>query len=199
MPDEQLELASKLLSENQRLPRSQPPPLLVRTGGDFYAKARMYRVTRYTSVALAQHLVLYPASFAAYPPCELSLLPRYTSLPHPFCQLALVPSAPAVYASILRMMKTYPRYDATRIFLQSDLSQLIDYHLYGLDCGYIDVDDDELCEELEVDQRVEDAVKTVECWRDSDDSLSHAETWIADALVEVVSGRCTVEDIPWTK
>ena len=95
-------------------------------------------------------------------------------------------------------MKKYLRYDPTRKFLQSDLSQLIDYHLYGLDCGYINVDDEELCQELEVDRRVEDAVRTVREWRDSDSVFGGEDAWIGDALVNVVSGRWTVEDVPWT-
>ena len=199
MPDEHLELASELLSAEESLPRSQPPPLLLRTGGDFYVKARMYRVTRYTSLAFAQHLVLYPASFAAYSSADLSPAPRFTSLHHPLCRTLLIPSPAAVYVSILRMMKAYRHFDATRIVLQSDLSQLIDYHLYGLDCGYVDVDNEELCEALELDRRVDDAVHTVERWRVTDSALHEADEWIADTLVKIVSGHLSPEEVPWTR
>ncbi|EJF64501.1 hypothetical protein DICSQDRAFT_51896 [Dichomitus squalens LYAD-421 SS1] len=198
VPDDKLDAASKLLADGEGLPRSQPPPLLIRTGGDFYKKARMYRVTRYTSLALAQHLILYPASFASYAHSDLSPAPRMTSLTEPLCHTVLVPSRPAVYASILRTMKLYPRFDPVRITLQSDLSQLIDYDLYGLDCGYVDIDDDELCEELEVDRRVEDAMCLVEQWRRAD-ALRDQEGWVGDALFKVVSGLWSVEDLPWSR
>ncbi|KAI1797428.1 hypothetical protein LXA43DRAFT_877825 [Ganoderma leucocontextum] len=196
VPDEQLDIASELLARVGYLPRSRPPPFLVRTGGDFYTKARMFRVTQYTSLALAQHLVLYPASLAAYSPLDLSPAPRTTSLSQPLCKTVLVPSQAAVYSSILRSMQRYSRFDSARIFLQSDLSQLVDYNLYGLDCGYIDTDDDELCEELEVDRRVKDATSLVEEWRCTGALRDQA---IGDALVNVVSGRWTVEDVPWRR
>ncbi|KAI0349715.1 hypothetical protein OH77DRAFT_1414481, partial [Trametes cingulata] len=200
VPDEQLPLASRLIEEDQGLPRSVPPPLLLKTGGDFYAKASMYRVTRSTSVALAQHLVLYPASIAAFSPSDLEpqprCLPGAVSLPDAVSETILVPKEPAVYASILRMMRSYPRYDPTRITLESDLSELIGYNLYGLEGGYLDVDDEDLCEELEVDRRIEDAVHKVEMWRMTN-QLGDDEGWIADDLADVVSGRQTVEDIPW--
>ena len=80
-----------------------------------------------------------------------------------------------------------------------DLSQLIDYHLYGLDCGYVDVDDEELCETLEIDRRVDDAVLTVERWCDDDGALHDVNEWIAGTLVEIVSGRSSPEDVPWTR
>ncbi|KAI0366288.1 hypothetical protein BV20DRAFT_972008 [Pilatotrama ljubarskyi] len=196
VPDEQLQLAFKVVEEEQGLPRSIPPSLLLQTGGDFYAKASMYRVTQSTSVALAQHLVLYPASMAAYSPADLEPQPRLTSLPHPLCETVLVPKPAAVYASTLRMMRSYPRYSPTRITLESDLSELIGYNLYGLEGGYLDVDDDGLCAELEVDQRIEDAAHTVEMWRMAD-QLHDDEGWIANWLADVVSGKRTVEDIPW--
>ena len=173
-----------------------PPPLLLSTGGGFYSKATLYRITRYISVARAQHLVLYPTSFSAFAPSELRLKPRLTSLPMLLCKEILVPTPPAAYASLIRMMRSYTRYDATRSTLESDLSELIGYHLYGFD-GYVDTDDDELCEDLQVDQKVEDAVRVVEEWRDTQ-QFREEERWIADALVLVVSGKWSVEDIPWT-
>ncbi|OSC97832.1 hypothetical protein PYCCODRAFT_1454694 [Trametes coccinea BRFM310] len=195
VPDDQLNLAQKILEEGQGLPRSRPPPLLLKTGGDFYAKAIMYRVSRYTSVALAQHFVLYPASIASYTPDELEFEPRYTNTSETLCKTILVPKPPAVYASVLRMMRSYTRYAPTRIMLESQLSELIGYHLYGLEGGYVDTDDDDLCEELEVDERVEGAVRTVEEWRTSG-QLRDEDGWIADTLADIVSGRRTVEDVP---
>ncbi|KAI9061127.1 hypothetical protein FKP32DRAFT_1576640 [Trametes sanguinea] len=195
VPDDQLDLAHKVLREDQGLPRSIPPPLLLKTGGDFYAKASMYRVTRYTSVALAQHLVLYPASIASYAPTELELKSRLTSLSCPLCETILVPKPPAVYASILRMMRSYTRYAPTRITLESQLSELIGYHLYGLEGGYIDTDDEDQCEECEVDQRVEEATRIVEEWR-ATGQLRDEDGWVADTLADIVRGKRTVEDVP---
>ncbi|CDO78206.1 hypothetical protein BN946_scf184701.g4 [Trametes cinnabarina] len=195
VPDDQLDLAQKILREDQGLSRSLPPPLLLKTGGDFYAKANMYRLTRYTSLALAQHLVLYPASMASYAPTDLELKPRSTNISEPLCKTILVPKPPAVYASILRMMRSYTRYAPTRITLESQLSELIGYHLYGLEGGYVDTDDDELCEELAVDERVEDAVRTVDEWR-ATGQLRDEDGWIAETLADIVSGRRTVEDVP---
>lgn len=153
----------------------------------------MHRVSQYTSLARAQHLVLYPASFAGYAPTDLALMPRYTGLSQPLCETVLVPSPPAVYASILRMMKSCARYDPVQITLQSDLEQLVGYHLYGLDCGYVDTDDEELCQELEVDRRVEDAVQVVQSWRGT--YFWGADDWIGDALEKIVSGRADIEDV----
>jgi hypothetical protein len=42
--------------------------------------------------------------------------------------------------------------------LESDLSELIGYHLLGLD-GFVDPFDEEICASLEVDRRVADAVR----------------------------------------
>ena len=189
----QIELASELLWEDQGLPLSCPLPLLVLDGGDLYLKARMHRVSHDKSLASAQHLVLYPASFAGYSPTDLVPMPRYTGLPHPLCETVLVPSPPAVYASILRMMKAYARFDPVQIAIQSDLAQLVAYHLYGLDCGYVDMDDEELCDDLEVDRRMEDAVRIIRSWRRT--YFWGADDWIGDALEKIVSGRADIEDV----
>ncbi|EIW57701.1 uncharacterized protein TRAVEDRAFT_125965 [Trametes versicolor FP-101664 SS1] len=196
VPDEQLECASTILEEGEGLPLSIPPPLLLKTGGDFYAKAMMHRVSQYTSVAQAQHLMLYPASLAAYAHTELELKPRLTPLAHPNCENILVPSPPAVYASLLRMMRSYPRYSPTRKTLESDLSELIGYNLYGLEDGFVDCDDEELCENLQVDRRVGDAIAVVRAWRQTSE-LRDEDNWIAETLEDIVSGRRDIEDVPW--
>ncbi|KAI0323404.1 hypothetical protein GY45DRAFT_1406172 [Cubamyces sp. BRFM 1775] len=195
VPDEQLSLASKVLEEDQGLSRSSPSRLQLSTGGEIYSKATLFRVTRYTSAARVQHLVLYPYSFPSFSPSELELKPRLTSCPSPLCKEVLVPTPRAMYASLIRMMRSYTRYDATRMTLESDLSELIGYHLYELD-GYVDMDDEEQCRVLQVDRSVENAVRVVEEWRDSQ-RCPEEERWIADALVLVVSGEWSVEDIPW--
>ncbi len=196
VPDDQLARASTILEENEGLPLSIPPRLLLRTGGDFYAKAKMHRVSQYASVAQAQHLMLYPASLASYADAELELKPRLTALAHPSCEKVFVPSPPAVYSSLLRMMRSYPRYNPTRKTLESDLSELIGYNLYGLEDGYVDCDDEELCEKLEVDRRVEDAVRAVSAWR-RDGELRDEDGWIAEALEDIVSGKGDIENVPW--
>ncbi|KAI0636215.1 hypothetical protein C8Q77DRAFT_1052473 [Trametes polyzona] len=198
VPDEEIEHASTIVQDDQGLPPSIPPSLLLRTGGDFYAKARMFRVTRSTSLASAQHLVLYPASLASFTPSELEPQARLTSLSNPLCKTVLVPSPPAVYASLLRLMRTYTRFDPTRVMLESDLSELIGYNLYGLEDGFVDTDDDELCEELEVDEKVEEATRAVRVWRYNND-LRDEDGWIADTLADVVAGKLTVEDIPFAE
>lgn len=156
----------------------------------------MYRLTRETSAGFAQHLNLYPASLASFADSELESQPRLTALSKPLCETLLVPTPPAVYASLLRMMRSYPRYSPTRVTLESDLSELIGYNLYQLMDGYVDTDDEELCEELEVDQRVEDAVRTVQEWR-RDGRVRDEDEWIAEVLEDVVSGKRDIEDIPW--
>ena len=52
------------------------------------------------------------------------------------------------------MMLACPLICPTHGVLASDLSELIGYHFYGLDYGYVDVGDD-LCQELQVDHAVQ--------------------------------------------
>lgn len=158
----------------------------------------MFRVSRATSLALAQHLVLYPASLAPFDAAVLTPQPRLEAPADPRCRTVLVPAPAAVYASMLRMMRAYSRYAPTRIVLESDLSELIGYHLYGLEDGYVDVDDEEACEALGVDSRVEDAVRTVREWREGA-LLEGGEGWEAGMLEDIVSGKRTVEDVPWAE
>ncbi|KAI0826572.1 hypothetical protein BC628DRAFT_1320151 [Trametes gibbosa] len=204
VPDADLPRASTLLETVAGLPLSLPPPLLLQTGGDFYAQAHMHRISHATSLALAQHLVLYPLSLAALSPAALSPQPRLTALLDPCCRTVLVPAPPAVYASLLKMMRRYSRYAPTRIVLESDLSELIGYHLYGLADGYVDGDDEAACAALEVDRRVEDAVNIVRGWRaeealcddDNGEEGDGEARWIADALEGVVGGTSALEDVP---
>ncbi|KAI0329299.1 hypothetical protein GY45DRAFT_1325243 [Cubamyces sp. BRFM 1775] len=196
VPDEQLPLASKVLEEDQGLPRSIPPSLLLSTGGEIYSKATLYRVTRYTSPARAQHLVLYPSSFPSFAPSELELQPRITSDPSPLCTEVLVPTPPAVYASIIRMMQSWTHYDATRMTLESDLSELIGSRMNGL-CRRVRGHGGRGAVQRPPGRlEVGNAARVVEEWRDTH-QFREEERWIADALVHVVSGEWSVEDIPW--
>ncbi|GBE90121.1 hypothetical protein SCP_1801450 [Sparassis crispa] len=184
--DEDLHAASDILL-HEGLPLSSPPPLLIETGGDFYTQGHMHRLTPSSSVGLAQHLVLYPSSFASYIPSELSPAPSLIPLASPLCKSILVPRQSAVYASILRMMQRYPRWSSTRSTLETHLSELIGYNLYDLQDGYVDVDDEESCQALEVDRRVEDAVEIVRGWNHTG-VWRVGEEWMGDALAAVVKG-----------
>ncbi|KAL1949849.1 hypothetical protein VTO73DRAFT_8730 [Trametes versicolor] len=195
VPDAEFARASRILEEDEGLLLSLPPWLLLWVGGDFYSKAKMHRVTRDTSLGFARHLVLYPASFPAYLPSELAPQPRSTALAHPRCATVLVPSPPAVYAGILRMMRSYTLCDPARKTLASDLSELIGYHLYELVDGYVHDGDEE---RLEVGRRVEDAVRVVQGWRRGGEPRDE-EGWIAEALEDVVSGKLDIGDIPWAE
>ncbi|KAH9983480.1 hypothetical protein BJV74DRAFT_618198 [Russula compacta] len=108
------------------------------------------------------------------------------------CQSILVPSPPAVYASILRMMFEYPRFCGTMYTLQSDLSELIGYHLLE---GYVDPFNNEEWASLEIDQRLADAVHRVRTW--GVDGLWREDgKWIGDALAAVVGGTAKIQDLP---
>jgi hypothetical protein len=94
-------------------------------------------------------------------------------------------------------MLSYPRYCSTRTNLESDLSELIGYHLLGLESGYVDSDDDTLWEGLKIDQRITDAVLLVRQWG-WDQEWREGEEWIGDALAAVVngSGGNDIENLP---
>lgn len=84
-------------------------------------------------------------------------------------------------------MLSYPRYCSTRTNLESDLSELVGYHLLGLKSGFVDPDDDTLWEGLKIDQRIADAVLLVRQWS-WDQEWREDEEWIGDALAAVVNG-----------
>jgi hypothetical protein len=193
--DEKLDRASKLLA-GLGLPISAPHDLLLKTDGDFHAKARLHRLTHSQQLGSVQYLMLYPLSFASFARSELITAPRITSLLSPRCETILHPSPIAVFASILRMMLRYPRCCPTRSTLETDLSELIGYHLYDLQDGYVNIDDEELCEALEVDRRVDDAVQTVKSWG-WDRKWREGEDWMGDALVRVVQGSADLDWLPW--
>lgn len=93
-------------------------------------------------------------------------------------------------------MSKYPLYSSTRNTLESDLSELIGYNLYDLQGGYVDVDDEELCEELHVDQRIRDATRTVQDWG-CNNEWREGEEWIGDALIALVEGTADSDFLPW--
>jgi hypothetical protein len=93
-------------------------------------------------------------------------------------------------------MLAYPVYCATRSVLESNLSELIGYNLYDLQMGYVDLDDEDLCQELELDRRVDDALHVVKGWG-WDGAWREEEEWMGDALAAVVAGRGEIEWLPW--
>jgi hypothetical protein len=176
------------------LPLTPPPPLSLKTNGDFFSKPHLHRITLSTALSSVQFLMLYPRSFPAFIPSEPISAPPLTSLTSPQCHTILHPAQAAVYASILRIMLAYPRYCSTWRVLNSDLSELIGYNLYDLQIGYVDIDDEELCQELEVDWRVDvDALQTVK----GDGKRRDGEEWMGDALAAVVKGWGEIDYLPW--
>ncbi|KAH9995175.1 hypothetical protein BJV74DRAFT_769977, partial [Russula compacta] len=190
--DDDLERASAILLEIG-LPITPPTKLYLSTEGDFRAKGHYHRITHATSVASVQHLTLYPLSFSTLSRSEMEEKPPYHITPSS-CQSILVPSPPAVYASILRMMLQYPRFCGTMYTLQSDLSKLIAYHLLGLE-GYVDPSDDEEWASREMDQRLADAVRRVRTWGVGGLWCEDGK-WIEDALATVVGGTAKIQDLP---
>jgi hypothetical protein len=124
--------------------------------------------------------MLFPLSFPSFSftSSELISVPRLTPLKSPRCPTILQPLQTAVYASIMRTMLAYPRFCPTRTVLQSNLSELIRYNLYDLQGGHVDVDDEELCAALEVDRRVDDALRIVQglgcdlAWREGEECMA---------------------------
>jgi len=93
-------------------------------------------------------------------------------------------------------MLAYPVYCATRSVLESNLSELIGYNIYDLQMGYVDLDDEDLCQELELDWRADDALHVVKGWG-WDGAWREEEEWMGDALAAVVAGRGEIEWLPW--
>ena len=91
-------------------------------------------------------------------------------------------------------MLQYSEFSGTTGILKSDLSELIGYHLYGLD-SFVDTFDEELCASLEVDRRVADAVHCVRTWG-VHGLWREDEEWIGDALAGVVGGTGKMDSLP---
>jgi hypothetical protein len=157
-------------------------------------------MTKSTVLGAVRYFILFPLSFSSFSAADLTSISSstYLSSQHHSTPTILVPRPPAVYASILRMMLSYPRYCPTRTVLESDLSELIGYNLYDLQDGFIDLRDDELWEELEVDRRIDDAVQIVKGWGCSGE-WREGEEWMGDALAAVVEGSGNIDFLPWAK
>jgi hypothetical protein len=196
VPDEQLDHASDILS-SMGLPLSPPSRLLLRTEGDFQAKARFHRITRWTSPSSVQHLALYPQSFSTLDDSELEEKPPSHLLVATAtrCKSIRVPSRPAVYASIIRLMLSYPKHCATTTVLASDLSELVGYDLLGLEDGYLDPSDEEALVTKGLDQRLAHGVQIVLQW-ENDGVWRPGEDWIGNALGALVAGTGDIDHLP---
>lgn len=178
------------------LPKSSPPPFLVRTEGDLYSKAILHRLTDVVRYESVRYIALYPSSFISYLPSELEEAlsithEEFTGYPALPVRI-LIPRPSALYASLLRLIVKYPKYRRpTRTILESDLSLLIRYHLYQMDpySNYNDNDDDD-----EEDQIIVDAVALVRRWK-LEKQLRKEEEWMGDDLAAIVAGTKGVENL----
>ncbi|OBZ66449.1 hypothetical protein A0H81_13669 [Grifola frondosa] len=193
VPDDDLEGASDILARIG-LPLSPPPRFLVRAEGDFQAKGRFHRITRSTVPFCVQHIALFPLSFSCLLPCEMEeMTPSHIISSR--CSTILVPRQAAVYTSILRTMLRYPKACATRRILESDLSELICYHLLDLQGGYVDPEDNAAWKELDICGRLGRATPLVHQWS-WDGVWGEGEDWMGDALAAVVAGTADIEYLP---
>ncbi|KAJ7180718.1 hypothetical protein C8R46DRAFT_985746 [Mycena filopes] len=190
VPDALVAQASQVLSD-LGLPLSPPTQFETSVYGDFAVRGHSHRITQSTSSGRVQHLIIYPQSFAALADCELETKPpSHTTSSR--CSAVLVPTASAVYASILRLMLRYNESHPTMYELRSQVSELIGYHLLGMSDGYIQ--DDEEWERRNVDGRISDAVHLVRSWG-VDQVWRDGEEWMGDALAEVIrTGH--IENLP---
>ena len=92
-------------------------------------------------------------------------------------------------------MLAYPLHCATRIVLEWNLSELIGYNLYDLQMGYVDLDDEDPCQELELDRHIDDALHVVKEWG-WDGAWREEEEWMDDALAAIVEGCGEIEWLP---
>ena len=194
LPDDDLPRASQILTQ-LGLPRTPHSKLKTRVEGDYHTKGLYHRISKSTSPAFTQHIVLYPASFFILDlsRCRLSdSVISFGQEKHLQCTQYLVPPPQAVYSSLIRMMQRYPSWGATRTCLNSELQELIDYHLLQVESGYVDRDDDELVQSLDLDGRTARALEDVHSWAWADD-----ERWIPDALSAILLGSGSIEYLPW--
>lgn len=179
------------------LPLSQPDPLFTRTSGDFYARATLHRLALSAGLGPVQYMALYPSSFSSFLPSELETASIYLLLTTQTRQsICSSPDLQRFNASIFRLLVHYPPYGPNRLTLLSDLAQLVGYHLYRLENGYVDIADD-LCQEQEVDPEIGHALSVVRGWS-CDGEWRKGEEWMGDALAAVVAGTGGYDWLPWT-
>jgi hypothetical protein len=147
------------------------------------AKGRHYRIKQSANPTLEHHLVIYPLSFAAFRPCEISEQPAQYSNLHR-CSRIRVPRPSAVYASLLRMMLRYPASSSAceSFVLLADISQLVLYHLMGYTLETISGDDEE-----DENRRVAAALETIREWGMRKE-WGPGEEWMEKSLSDFVRG-----------
>ena len=194
VPDDALDSASDILS-HLGLPVWPPSKLLMQSEGDFSAKGIYHRISRSTLPSSVSSIALFPLSFSTLLPSELERKPPHHIRPSTRCPSILVPRPSAVYASLIRMMAKYPRYCSTRTVLASDLSELVGYNFLDLQLGYIDPEDEELWEKLDVDGRIHRAVAQVRQWS-WDEEWREGEEWIGDVLASIIDATVDISHLP---
>ncbi len=171
------------------------------TSSDFIAKGHFHRITRWTSPALVQHFVFYPLSFSTLSLTELQEdIPLYATVNLRLqCRSVYIPTAPAIYASIIRMMLNYPQFSPTSVELRSELSGLIVFNLLGYDLWDLKVFcvDDADWEAEDADERLEKAALTIKHWG-VDCVWREGEEWIGDALTLFTGGKGKLECLPYS-
>lgn len=195
VPDKDLHRASEILSEIG-LPRSPHSELLSLAEGDIHTKATHHRLTRSSSPAFSQHFALFPASFASLNPEELYTSAPLHHLPSSSTTKILVPRPSAVYGWLLRTILKYPKACSVRTNLNSDLMELVDYHLLGVQEGYVNPDENpELWEALNMDKRIADALDVISQWTQNKE-WREGEEWFGDALGAIVSDEENIDRLP---
>jgi hypothetical protein len=151
------------------------------------AKGRFHCLKRSAiAAALDQYIVLYPLSFAALSPSELSEeLAQYSELYR--CSHILVPHPSAVYASLMRMMLRYPPHSTIWSILQADMAELVLYHLMGYTLETLPSDDDSDAESGDENRRIDAAISTVREWGLRKERTEWEE-WMGFALSSSIRG-----------
>ncbi|KAJ6501947.1 hypothetical protein C8R45DRAFT_818703 [Mycena sanguinolenta] len=180
IPDDQLSRSSRLLADLS-LAKSSPDPFHVRTGGDVYTEAHLYRLTASEGLGAVQYLALFPESYVSFYDWELS--------PHPGSHFhnvnIFIPRPAALYAALIRLISSYPRPDCARHALITELGMLIMYHLYP--------QHDEDSEENDAAD-IEHALDMIRGWWED---WRYGEEWIRDTLIAMAQTG-DVEHLPWS-
>ena len=168
--------------------------LLNKTEGEFELKASFFELNEPATLGQTQRLALYPSSFCSFFDNELTTEQRQYTVSRE--STILVPKPSAVYASMIRMMATYPEYCVERTILCSDLSELINHHLYGLDEDTLDTEEEDFDEKYEMSRRLSDADSVVRTWTGGNEWRPEEE-WIGDVMDALVRGCAIYEALPW--
>ncbi|KAF9030971.1 hypothetical protein BDZ89DRAFT_1112006 [Hymenopellis radicata] len=182
IPDNLLTAAATTLS-SLGLPKGDPDPFLPKAVGDKYSKASsLFRLTESEEIGPVRYLILYPMSYIQFTSDELSISPSLSYRADPDELQVLVPRPQAVYAALIRLLSKSLCHSSTRTTLDSELSQLLLYHLFGAQLSDSYDEDDS---EDEEDPSVAEAI------------LARGEEWMGDALQVIVSGAADSAALPY--